>query len=227
MRWGATVCAVVVAACGGDSSGSFDVDARFGCAAGSPTAEGYLPFDVGNSWRYRSTDADDPSDISTKRQELTEEVDGFIVQETQRGGSVNLVVSRFQPVGDAIVRFERTGYDDATLDSVTYYEPDGKIRLDESPDRIAPGASWEATHTKRVIRNGVEVSTQVTEAWTIYGVDVPCASPAGEFECLHYERARSDGDTGFIRKEFWYARGVGKIREQGGRIEELLDCNLQ
>ena len=57
----------------------------------------------------------------------------------------------------------------------------------------------------------------------VLGVDVECTSPFGTFECLHLKRTRTAG--GAAVKEFWYARGVGKVKETGDNQTELLtDC---
>lgn len=218
--------AVACVACGGGGDDDPDGGGAGGdCSMGGTASnDRYLPFDVGNHWRYRVTAAGDPSDISTKTQDLTDEGDDLITQTTQKGGGST--VSKLDIVGDAVMRFSQEDYDSTDmLLMTTYYEPDGKARIDEDPARLMMGATWDETYTKRVVpAMGAEIMTTVTDTWTVMGVDVACSSPLGDYSCIHLMRER---DNPVIVKEYWYARGIGKVREEGGQIEELLGCNLQ
>jgi len=105
------------------------------------------------------------------------------------------------------------------------YDPP-KIRLDGSAERTATGATWSETYT-RVVTDavGIELSRiDITEECSIVGTGVACTTPWGEQQCLHVRRVRTVG--GISDKEYFFARGYGKVLETGGQTEELLGCAL-
>ena len=52
----------------------------------------------------------------------------------------------------------------------------------------------------------------------------PLTVPAGTFTCLHLHKVGTDDST--AQKDYWFARGVGKIKESGGQTEELASYSL-
>jgi hypothetical protein len=191
-------------------------------AGGRASSDRFLPFDVGNVWRYRVTDVA-TGEVTTKRQELTEGDGTVIVQlTTKANGSTENVLTL---EGDAQVRLQQIDYDSAgVLERTTDYMP-SKLRLDESAEATSEGASFTETYSQVVTDAvGTETTTSITEQWTVLGVDVPCSSAFGELSCLHLRRMRTVG--GVSDKEFFYARGIGKVLETGGQTEELLGCTL-
>ena len=221
------------AGCGGDS-GSDDgvVVPSAECEDGAMASDdAYLPFSVGNIWRYRVTD-NAGGTPETKRQELEEEMtppgesEPVIVQRTVKPEGVT--VSWLRKVGDTIIRTRQEDYTpDGVLEQVTTYSP-ARMRFDSTAEHIASGATFTDVYT-RVVTDpaGLELSNiEITDAWTVLDVDAQCTTGWGEtLSCLHVRRERIVG--GIANKEFFFARGYGKVLELGGQTEELIGCTLQ
>ncbi len=190
----------------------------------------YLPYEVGFTWEWRVTDLTSGS-VETKSQIVQESRDNpddglpMFVQMTDKGGGSTENWMRTD--GDALVRLQQMDYN--SLDQLlrtTVYDPHA-IRLDEASDRITEGATYTQTYTEiEYDSTGTETRrAEVTEEWEILGVDVACDAPIGAFECLHVSRTRTAG--GIAQKEYWFAKGIGKIREEGGQIEQLTACSVE
>lgn len=202
------------------------------CREGGIAASGaLLPVDVGNIWRYQVTEVGTGNPPYTKRQELTEEMtpDGatepVIIQVTTKANGQT--VNWLRRVGDAIVRIRQMDYDaDGNLERTTDYLP-YKLRLDETPDRLEAGALYNDEYTAVITDpNGLETSrTETIDQWLVVATDAPCATPWGTLSCVQIHRERMLG--GVVSKDYFFAPGYGKVREDGGQIEELTDCSLQ
>jgi len=221
--------ALAVCACGNSSGDDDDVaDAAVDLCGFS--SDRYLPYQVGFTWEWRVTDLTSGA-VETKSQVIQETRDNpadhppMFVQVTDKGGGSTENWTRMD--GDALVRLQQMDYNslDALLRN-TVYDPSA-IRLDESADRLTEGATYTEGYTEiEYDSTGTETRrADVTEEWEVLGVDVACDSPLGSFECLHIGRTRTAG--GVAQKEYWFARGVGKIREEGGQIEQLTACSTQ
>lgn len=246
------VVAASMVACGGGSGGDVDagipVDADPNAPDADPNApdanpvvpgatcqEGgrassnrYLPDAVGNSWVYR-VDEFDGNPPSLKRQNYSEmitpdeETGPVIVQLTENasGSTENWL----QRQGDKMVRLRQRDFDaTGRLERTTHYRP-YRLRLDESPARLVEGARWTENYVREVQDTLGSEEETISEEWTVVGVDVACPEPWSQLKCLHVNLVRLEG--GVSQKSYWFARGYGKILEEGGLIEELFDCTLQ
>lgn len=248
--FGVLVTASMVA-CGGGGPGGGDVDAgnppdEIDADPGAPdaspeppvsgicsegghaTSNRYLPDDVGNSWTYR-VDELDGSPPAIKRQRYSEiitpdeETGPVIVQITENasGSTENWL----QRQGDKMVRLRQRDFDvTGRLERTTYYRP-YRLRLDETPERLVAGARWTENYVREVQDTlGTEMET-FSEEWVVTDVNVACPEPWGDVKCLRVEMVRLEGSVS--QKIYWFARGYGKIFEEGGTHEELFDCDLQ
>lgn len=197
---------------------------------GRATSNSYLPFDVGNVWRYR-VDEFDGQPPAVKAQTYTEmltpdeETGPVIVQLTSNNnGSTE---SWFQQQGDRIVRLRQRDFDLAgNLERTTYYRPH-RLRLDESAAHLETGATWTENYVREErdpLDRIVEEET-TSEEWSVVSGDVACPEPWAELRCVHIRRRTISG--GISLKEYWFARGYGKVREEGGVLEELVGCTLK
>jgi hypothetical protein len=221
----------VAAACGGDDDpGGADGDIDEVARCSGATSDRYFPFTVGNSWEFRVTDPMS-GEVYTKLQSLDEEVtpegetEPVIVQTTTKANGRTESWNRV--MGDAIVRIRQQDFDGAgALELTTEYAPHN-LRIDESAQRMSAGNSWDETYDESHFDPaGVMIDTiTTTDRWTVESLDEPCQAPIGPTTCVHLRRVRTAG--GIADKEFWYAKGVGKIRETGGQTEELVSCSLE
>lgn len=197
---------------------------------GRATSDSFLPQSVGNTWRYR-VDELDGSPPAVKTQSNTEvmtpdeQTGEVIVQVTANaGGSTE---SWFQRQGDRIVRLQQRDIDETgALERTTYYLPN-RLRLDESPARLETGATWTENYV-REIRSplGAVLETETTsEEWSVISGDTACPGDWSAQRCIHIRRRTVAGSG--TEKQYWFARGYGKIREEGGVVEELLGCTLK
>jgi hypothetical protein len=220
------VLGLLLAACGGGGSGD-DVD------AGPPpdcgfASDRYLPYQVGFQWTYQVTDPA-TSTVDSKMQwvdsEVTWDGDGqpALLQITDKSPGQTKNFTRL--MGDAIVRLEQEDWTGAAvLDRTTTYDPYA-IRIDEAAERIADGAMFDESFIEREY-DGLGVLSReqpATETWQVMAASEACQAPIGSFaDCLHLRRVRVGAQT--TQKDFWFVRGVGKVREEGGQTEALQSC---
>lgn len=196
---------------------------------GRASTDGYLPFAAGNTWRYL-VDEFDGQPPAVKAQTYTEmitpdeETGPVIVQvTTNNNGSTE---SWFQQQGSRIVRLRQRDFDLAgNLERTTYYLPH-RLRIDESPERLQTGVTWTENFVREEydsLDRLVEQANQAEE-WSVISGDTECPAPWNELRCVHLNRSTIEG--GVSIKDYWFARGIGKIREEGGVLEELVGCTL-
>jgi hypothetical protein len=66
-------------------------------------------------------------------------------------------------------------------------------------------------------------SHSVSETWTVIGDDETLTVPAGTFtHVIHFRKVGAASS-----KDYWYARGVGKLKETGTQTEELSAYSLK
>lgn len=216
------IVALAGAGCGGDERPEGE------CVASSD--DSYLPFSVGNAWTYEVTDAT-TFETTTKSQQVAMEMDHpddgtpVLVQITSKAKGTT--ESWFRREGAQLRRLRLEERDaDGVFKTASEFTPH-KLRIDEAPDRIAQDATYSETYTDTVLdENDTPVmATDKTELWEVLEGSVACpGSGFGDLECLHVRRTRTAGGVGV--KEFWFSRGIGKVREQGGQIEQLTACSL-
>jgi hypothetical protein len=234
------------AAAGGGSGGASPAD---GGATPDPLAP-YLPFKVGNSWKYKVTDrVDGTVSMKTNVLEAMEAVGGRGPNATKMairaktiktemrvtGLRTDWVVSWQGHEGTGLVRYRELGYQAVTgggtpmnVTYEMYWEP-WKLRLEEGPERTAAGATWVETYkeTKQPV-GALAMTTMETDYWKVEAVDVPCSVPdKPPLTCIKLRKSGTSTDDG---KTYWFARGVGKVREEGrpptGQVEELVDYTI-
>ncbi len=188
----------------------------------------YLPLVAGASWTYRVVNGT-TGVLTTKRSvvEPAEAMQGakagvvaYPVLTTRAGGATR---SWQEDLGSSIVRhFEREQDETGRTESESLYEP-RRLRLDESPGHLLPGATWieEYVETRIDLPEGTTESVEKSDRWVVEAVDEPVTVPAGLFHCLRVTRTRSVTGEERSEKTYWFARGVGKVKEMGGQTEEL------
>ena len=208
-------------ACGGDDGGvPLGPDGgTTGCEV--PTAMRLHPLVVGASWTYSISEPDTPARSKTSTIEALEEVGGrkpagtiAYRQRTEKLDGVTL--SWNEDRCTSVVRHRERNYDLANVEeSDQYYQP-SKLRLDEAR---APGATWTMTYTELEVNPATGQTIVITkdEMWTVVSTSEVVTVPAGTFTTMHTRKVTS----GAAEKDYWWAAGVGKVKETGEQTEEL------
>jgi hypothetical protein len=208
-----------------------------GGGGSSPLPQGpLLPWAVGNSWTYQVT-KDGVVTLKTTNIGELEAVGGdgpnadamaYHVT-TAKGADANDHTESWQTQSadnpDRIVRYREQSFDatSGSLELDEHWEPE-KLHVDGSPERTVKGATWLEAYTETKLVVGLSPTTHdVRERWTVLDDDATVEVPAGTFEhVIHLQKAGSGS-----AKEYFYLRGVGKIKETGSQTEELTEYQLK
>jgi len=215
------------AACSGDAADPDPGDGPVHC----PDSGRYLPLVTGTQWTYRVTnDGERTTKISTVGD--LEDVGGakagvlaYRVSTVKAEGGEADTVSWQEDTGTALRRHREL--DMTGTHTEEWYQP-YKLRLDESADHVSDGATWSESYVELVKREGSSLTTSSdkTEAWVVEAVDDVVAVPAGRFCALRVRRTSAVGDKGGSDKTYWFVRGIGKVKETGGKTEELVEYRI-
>jgi hypothetical protein len=221
-------CGDEIAPAAPDASTAPVVDAG---ACATPASERLLPLAVGTSWTYQVTAAAGASPVLKKNTvEAYEDVGGakagtsaFRIRTEKTDGAT---VSWQEDRCDSIVRHREQSFSLAevmTDDDV--YQP-SKMRIDESAAHLVVGASYTTAYSELHTdpATGLTTTKSKVEKWTVEAVDEAVTVPAGTFTCVRLHKVGAD--QGQADKRFWFARGVGKIKEEGDQLEELASYTL-
>jgi hypothetical protein len=188
-----------------------------------PSGTRYLPLAVGATWTWRVSG--DATYDKTSTVEALEDVGGakagiqaYRVRTTDPEGDT---VSWQQDTGTSIVRHrEQTFSATDKMLSDQIYTP-GKLRIDESDAHMAAGSTFVETYTEQETDpdTGAIKTREKSEMWIVEAVNEPVSVPAGTFNCVRLRRTGSE--EGASDKRYWFARGIGKVKETGGQTEEL------
>jgi hypothetical protein len=206
-----------------------------GGGGGEPQLEPLLPWDVGNSWTYQVT-KDGVTTIKTTTVGELEEVGGmgpnaglmaYFVVTAKGSDSMDRTESWQAPDPEnplRIVRFRERAFGAMTgqLELEEHWDP-AKLHVDGAAERTAAGASWLEDYEETKLSPGLSPTTHaVRDRWTVIADDETVEVPAGTFEnVIHFRKS-----GGSSAKEYWYARGVGKLKETGSQLEELTAFEL-
>jgi hypothetical protein len=229
-----TSCALLTAAaCGGtDPSGGDDGTGGTG-GGGTIVGKPFLPLAEGNTWVYRVTD-DMVVTEKTTTVGVLEPVGGsgphaaemaFKIVTAKGATGTDETISWQALSGARSVRYREQAFGATTgmLTLEEHWSPP-KLRVDQSEENTTPGATWlEVTNETKLPIGGSPVTSSVNDRWTVVADDVTLTVPAGTFEnVLHVQKA---GATSSF-KEYWWARGVGKLKETGSQTEELVSYEV-
>jgi hypothetical protein len=185
----------------------------------------YLPWQEGNSWTYRVTEAGvTSSKVTTVGAAETvggtgpnADLEAFRV-ETSKADGMDLTVSWQSKVGARVLRYREQAFSASTgmLAQEEHWDP-YKIHFDGSTEHTVADATWleEYQETKLPVGGAPQTAT-ARDRWTVIAVDEEVTVPAGTFSALVLTKA-----GGTVLKTYYYARGVGKVKEEGSQTEEL------
>lgn len=149
-----------------------------------------------------------------------------IVDEPNDEGKWN--VSVLMRIGDLIARVHREEMVDENKVAIIDYDP-GFVRVSEA--WITPGIMEELLY-ERTAYDGEGQNPDVEargHTFEVLAVDEEVTVPAGTFDCVKIERVRTVGAESGALVWYWYAPGIGKVREERPiemEIEELVSVSI-
>lgn len=222
VRFGLGLVTVAVAGCGGDNNPIDQPDAAVvGCT--EPIATRLLPLKIGAHWTYATSKPGVPVQQKANSVEAYEDVGdrkaGIMAFRIKTELLDKTSVSWQQDLCTSVIRHREKTYDlNNVLTGDTFYLP-SKLRLDETPAHVATGAAWTLSLTEIMVDPVTGVATTVSkdENWSVVAASESITVPAGTFAAIHLNKKTS----GNADKDYWYAAGVGKLKETGDQTEEL------
>lgn len=211
-----------LAGCGDDGAPAGPDAGPIGCT--TPNAMRLNPLVVGASWTYEVSQPPDPLVVvKTSTIEALEDI-GDIKAGTmgfrQRTEKINgVTVSWSEDRCTSVVRHREKSYDDMmALVADQFYQP-SKLRVDETPAHLAAGAAWTLSYTEIEVNptTGMRITISKDENWSVVSASESITVPAGTFTAVHLHKLTS----GAAEKDYWFAAGVGKIKETGEQTEVL------
>jgi hypothetical protein len=148
------------------------------------------------------------------------DVEAFRIRTEKANGST---VSWQEDRCTSIVRHREQSFDSANaMESDQFYMP-SKLRIDETAEHLSVGARWTVAYEEVEI-DPVAGETRVSkdETWSVEAIGESVTVPAGTFTTVRLRKITS----GEADKQFWFAAGVGKIKEEGEQREELRAYSL-
>jgi hypothetical protein len=226
---GLVVLGCTLGACGSDTVTPANSDAGSQNMDGGLLGKRYLPLSVGATWTYLVTDPTSGSTTKTQAVQALEDVGGekagVMAFRVRTEKSKGVTVSWQEDLGDRVVRHREQAFDSTDALKIEEVYVPSKLRLDETAVHLAMSAQWMEEYTEKVNDAQTGASTNVkTEQWAVVATDEMVTVPAGTFRCLHVSRA---GDMlGQSQKDYYFARGVGKVKEVGSQTEELMSHSV-
>jgi DUF3108-like len=220
---------------GGGGLGGSDAGEGGVGGASTPVSNRYCPLTVGAHWVWNETDV--ASGLSGTGQSTVEALDTLtgskagvkafrVRSSTLTGGTLIWQ----EDTGTAVVRHQ-TQFLNASGSVKSYNEMvPSQLRLDETAVHMTPGATWAETYTqtKTLPTGGAPLAATVNVTWTVEAVDESVTVPAGTFACLRVHRVEAPSvvDTTGGDNRYWFARGVGKVKETGSVNHDLVSYSI-
>ena len=140
---------------------------------------------------------------------------------TTRGvDGTNETVSWQAVVGARVVRYREQAFNATSgmLDIEEHWDP-YKLRVDQAEEFIGDGASFLETYDETKLVPGMKPTTATRgDRWTVLAASESVTVPAGTFDAMKVMRVSSS--QGAV-KTYWFVENVGKVKEEGGQLEEL------
>jgi hypothetical protein len=252
---GATLGALAAAGCSGSGDGG-GAGGMGGYGVEPPAAESYYPEKVGNSWTYWVTPvAVELPTYKVITVDALETVGGTGASAARPAfrhttcksaltleacskppsatNSVDRTVGWMGMADRTLANYREESFKKGTemLVQEDWWEP-FRTKVDMSPAHTMAGAQWteKFTEVKRPTDGGPTTRVPQTETWTVLGADEsvvitpPGGAPKTYEHCLVVQHTTTSGK---VLKKFWYARGIGKVKETGSQTEELIDYKVQ
>jgi hypothetical protein len=195
-----------------------------------PLAQSLYPLVDGAKWSYiRKTTAGQILGMElTEANEIEWEGEQAfeIIDEPDDDGEWNASV--LLQDGDLVTRVHREEMDNLGTTAIIDYDP-GFLRVSEAFTVVGPPQEFLYDRTA-YDGNGQNPSVEARgHTFEVLAVGEQVTVPAGTFDCVKVERVRTLGAEAGALVWFWFAPGVGKVREERPlemEVEELVSVSI-
>ena len=196
--------------------------------AGPGPVSRYLPLAVGATWTYHEVDT--ATGFSAERVTTVEAFEdvgpshpgmqAFRVRVDKLYDS-STFWEGYQ--GDLTVRYRNDDFGASGALVERQSNAPARLKLDESAAHLSPGTvytlTWLETSTDA---SGLSSSQNKTEQWSVIAARERVTVPLGTFDDVLHVRRLNTESAALKTKDYWYVRGIGKIKELGGGQSEEL-----
>jgi hypothetical protein len=183
-----------------------------------------LPWKLGNKWSYKVTESGQASQKVTTI-EAVEVVGGtgpnaakMANKVVTKKGVMDQTISWQSQEGDKILRYREQAFDATTglLEIEEHWEP-YKLHIDGTAEHTAAGKVWVETYRETKLPTGGPPATATAmDAWQVVAECEKVEVLGKTYDALKVNK------TGGDLKTYWYAPGIGKVKETGRQTEELV-----
>jgi len=227
---GITVAALGAAAIA--SVGCGDTDPGATAPPDCTAAEGeMLPWKTGNKWTYL---VNDEGVVSMKETTIgamepvggtgpNKDVQAFKVVTAK--GVMDQTISWQAPMGESVIRYREQSFSASTgeLELEEHWDP-YKLHIDGTAAHKVGGVTWLLIYDETKLPvGGTPDMHEAHDRWTVLSACESVTVPAGTFTAVYIQKVSA---TGGSAKTYWYVPGVGKVKESGGQLEELVSYSL-
>jgi hypothetical protein len=213
------------------SAGVIGAGGAGGSGMGDPSQ--LLPLKTGNWWTYLVTDENQVPTPKTQTVMEQEPVGGTgpnaglmaFRMVTRKGvDGMDETISWQARVGTRVVRYREQAYmanPPHALELEEYWVP-FKLRVDETPAHMVAGSSWvETDRETKLPVGGTPLTLDSEDRWTVAAERQAVTVQGRNYEVLILTK------TGVAAKTYWWARGIGKVKEIGvNQTEELVSYQV-
>jgi hypothetical protein len=211
--------AALLVGCGSDDPGATDSGTTCELATGA-----LLPWKVGNKWTYKVVE-DGETSMKVTTIESAEPVGGtgpnaakMAYKVVTKKGTNDQTISWQSPDGDKVVRYREQSFGamSTKLELEEHWDP-YKLHIDGTAPHMVLGTTWVETYKETKLPTGAQAATSTAmDAWRVLSNCETIQVLDTSYNALHV--TKQGGDL----KNYWYAPGIGKVKETGGQTEELV-----
>lgn len=217
--------AVLLAACGGSNGGT---GTQIDAPGNVDPMTRFNPWEAGAVWSYQISQAGKPTVTGKTRTIVGLEDVGAPHAGTMAYKVHVQLYSETKdlwevPMGDLDVSYKVAFYNTSNVLYETDTEDPYRLKLDESAAHTATGAAWSETFSETAIIPNTAPSTKSeTLNWSVVSAAEPITVVAGSYTALHIRRTNLAKNPVEVI-DYWYAKGVGRLKETGGGTTEELE----
>ena len=222
---------------GGTSAAGSSGGGTTGGGGNSAGANSFEPMSVGATWSYATTVTGDGGTVSGTKVVTVEASEPVPGRAGITAWRTHTVVPSAEDqltwqaeTSTAIVRHRDEVYATGSVTSTGLLSVSSyaqfKLRIDVTPANLATGATYTESFTETVMDATGTSSSSKPFAWKVINGAESITVPAGTFTAVHLQK--SNGNSGAIDKDYWFALGVGKVKEtsNAGRTELLTTYHI-